>query len=188
MNNINEIIRGRIDTFGRVLQELPEVRYVGDPVLREQTIKATTSEGIAIGNQLGKILLKYRDIAGFGRGLAAPQIGINKAIFVTFVDGKLQTFINPTITGRSKTTNFYKEFCLSSGIIAADIERPEWVVMSWVDVEGIPQEQKFDDFWARLIQHEEDHLRGVVNLDVAHPGGIELVTFDPLKEELRTTR
>jgi len=185
---MREVIKERLVTFNRVLDEIPEVRYVGDPILRQQAEQVEVSEGKTIGNQLGKVLAHYREIAGIGRGLAAPQIGLNKSVFVTFVDDKLQTFINPEIVKKSPETNFYKELCLSSGIMAADVERPEWVIMKWTDVKGIVHEEKIEGFLARLYQHEEAHLRGIVNLDQAVPQGIEFTTFDPLKEQLRKKR
>lgn len=183
-----EAIKNEVGTFNRVLNEIPEIRYVGDPVLRGQAQIVEIAEGKIIGNQLGEILLRYRKITGIGRGLAAPQIGLNQAVFVTFVEGKLQTFINPTIVERSMVTNFYREWCISSGIMAADVERPEWVVIEWTDIKGTKHKEKIEGFLARLYQHEEAHLRGRVNLDEAAPGGIEFATFDPLKEQLRKTR
>jgi peptide deformylase len=183
-----EIIKDKVATFTRVLNEIPEIRYIGDPVLREQVQLVSVDEGKIIGKQLGKVLLQYRGITGTGRGLAAPQIGLNKAVFVTFVDEKLQTFINPKIVEKSSETNFYNELCVSSGVMSADVERPEWMVMEWTDVKGIKHKEKFDGFLARLYQHEEAHLRGIVNLDEAAPQGIEFATFDPLKEQLRKTR
>lgn len=183
-----EIIKERVATFNRALNEIPEMKYVGDPILRSQAEIVEVSEGTLIGEQLGKVLLHYREVAGIGRGLAAPQIGLNKAVFVTFADGKLQTFINPKMLEKSSETNFYKELCLSSGIMAADVERPEWVVMEWTDVEGNAHKEKVEGFLARLYQHEEAHLRGIVNLDEVAPQGIEFATFDPLKEQLRKTR
>lgn len=183
-----EIIKERVATFNRALNEIPEVKYVGDPILRQQAERVEVPEGVTIGDQLEKVLLRYRKVAGIGRGLAAPQIGLNKAVFVTFVDGKLQTFINPKMVEKSPETNFYKELCLSSGIMAADVERPEWVVMEWIGVEGITHKERVEGFLARLYQHEEAHLRSVVNLDEVAPQGIEFATFDPLKEQLRKTR
>lgn len=183
-----EIIKERVTTFNRALGEIPEVRYVGDPILRQQTQQVEIVEGGKIGDQLGKVLLHYREVVGMGRGLAAPQIGLNRAVFVTFVDGKLQTFINPAIVEKSLETNFYKELCLSSGIMAADVERPEWIVMEWTSVDGVKHKEKIEGFLARLYQHEEAHLRGVINLDEVAPQGIEFATFDPLKEQLRKTR
>lgn len=185
MRLMREIIREKLAVFDTVLKTIPELRYVGDPVLRTPTTTVTLEEGRKIGNTLGKILLKYRFLTGVGRGLAAPQIGLSKSVFVTFVEEKLQTFINPVITERSKETNIYKELCLSSGIMAAEVERPEWIRMEWVDEEGKKHHEKADGMLARLRQHEERHLRGVVNLDEATRGGIEFATFDPLKEVLR---
>ncbi len=185
---MHEIIKERIATFNRALHEIPEVKYVGDPILRQKAELVKVKDGTVIGDQLGKVLLHYREVAGIGRGLAAAQIGLRKAVFVTFVNDTLQTFINPTVVEKSPETNFYKELCLSSGIMAADVERPEWVIMRWTDIEGVIHEEKIDGFLARLYQHEEAHLRGIVNLDEVAPQGIEFATFDPLKEPLRKTR
>ena len=145
-------------------------------------------EGIKIGNSLGEVLMRYRNSVGYGRGFAAPQIGEGKAVFVTFVDNRLQVFINPIIIERSQETNFYRELCLSSGIMAADTERSELIIMEWIDIYGKKHRERFDGLLARLYQHEEAHLRGIINLDQAAEGGIEFLTFDPLKEQLRKTR
>jgi len=171
--------------FEKVLQDFPEVKYVGDPILRQITEEVTVEEGKVLGEKLGKVLIRYRKAVGYGRGFAAPQIGENKAVFVTFVDGELHTFINPKITEKSEKTNFYRELCLSSGIMSADTERAEWIVMEWTDTEGRQHKEKVDGFLARLYQHEEAHLRGKLNLDKAGEGGIEFALFDPLREQLR---
>ena len=60
--------------------------------------------------------------------------------------------------------------------------------MQWMDENGVEQTEKFDGFLARLFQHEEAHLRGLINLDEAVKGGIEMATFDPLAEKLRNAR
>ena len=72
--------------------------------------------------------------------------------------------------------------------MAADVKRPKWVIMEWTAVDGTTYKEKVEEFLARLYQHEEAHLRGVVNLDEVAPRGIEFATFDPLKEHLRKTR
>ena len=181
------VIRDRIETFSRVLQEIPEVVYIGDPILRTPSQKATLAEGIKIGKKLGEVIIKYRSIAGYGRGFAAPQIGIGKSVFTTFVDDRMQIFINPRIVGSSKTKNYYRELCLSSGVYSTDVARPDWIEMKWTDVEGKDHQEKFDGFLARLYQHEEGHLRGIVNVDICEQGSLEICTFDPLKEQLRTS-
>ena len=177
-----------VHKFGETLKDFPEVRYAGDPILRQSTQEVSIEEGIGLGKRLGETLMRYRKAVGYGRGFAAPQIGEDKSVFVTFVNDDLQTFINPRITERSKDTNFYKELCLSSGIMSADVERSEWIVMEWTSVDGQEYKERFDGFLARLYQHEEAHLRGVINLDEATAGGIEFATFDPLKEQLRQSK
>lgn len=181
-------INDLVAKFEGVLKDFPEVRYAGDPVLRQPAQEVSVEEGIKLGEKLGETLIRYRKAVGYGRGFAAPQIGENKAVFVTFVNDKLQTFINPKIIEGSKETNFYKELCLSSGIMSADVERPEWIIMEWTDVESKRHKEKIEGFLARLYQHEEAHLRGIINLDEAADGGIEFATFDPLKEQLRQSR
>lgn len=176
------------ENFLKVTQELPQVRYAGDPVLRTPTTEISIKEGIEIGKILGELTLKYRSITGYGRGFAAPQIGINKSVYVTYVDDELQTFINPVVVEQSNQTNFYRELCLSSGILSADVERSENIVLIFNNESGKRVTERFEGFLARLHQHEEKHLRGILNLDEAATGGIELATFDPLLEKLRTRR
>lgn len=183
-----EIIKAKVLGFEKVLDDFPEVRYAGDPVLRQVAEEVSIEEGVKLGERLGEVLMRYRKAVGYGRGFAAPQIGEGKAVFVNFVDNQLQTFINPKIIEKSRETNFYRELCLSSGIMAADTERSEWIVLEWVDIDGERHREKVDGFLARLYQHEEAHLRGRINLDEAVEGGIEFATFDPLKEQLRKVR
>jgi len=181
-------IQDLVSRFQNTLRQFPEVRYAGDPILRTPTEEVSIEEGIEIGKRLGDVLMRYRKTVGYGRGFAAPQIGENKSVFVTFVNDQLQTFINPRIIDRSVETNYYNELCLSSGIMSADVERAEWIIMEWFDVSGEKHTEKFDGFLARLYQHEEAHLRGKLNLDEVSDGGIGFALFDPLQEKLRKTR
>ncbi len=181
-------IKELVTKFSDVIDTFPEVKYAGDPILRQPASDVTIEEGNILGKRLGEILIRYREAVGYGRGFAAPQIGESKAVFVTFVENQLQTFINPKIIERSEKTNYYRELCLSSGIMSADVERSEWIIMEWFDVDGKKHSEKIEGFLARLYQHEEAHLRGRLNLDDASDGGIEFLLFDPLKEQLRTTR
>jgi peptide deformylase len=187
-NIMTKDIRQRVEMFKTILDRIPDIRYAGDPILRQMTHLATQEEGVGIAERMRSVLLKYRKVTGWGRGLAAPQIGENKSVFITFVDDRFDVFINPRIVEQSDKTNFYKELCMSAGIMAADVERPDWIVMEWDDEKDEKRSERFDGFKARLYQHEEAHLRGRLNLDDAALGGIEFVTFDPLKEQIRETR
>jgi peptide deformylase len=181
-------MRELVQTFEVVLEKVPEIVYAGDPILRQPAAEASLEEGIAIAKRLEDVLMRFRALTGIGRGIAAPQIGESKKVFISYVDDTLQVFINPVVVERAEKTNFYRELCMSVGIVAVDVERPEWIVMEWTDVEGARQSQKFDGFLARMYQHEEAHLRGILNLDEAAEGGIEYATFDPLQEKLRDTQ
>jgi len=178
----------RIELFKKVAQEFPDFRYLGDPILRTPAAEVTLDEGIEIGKKLGDILVRYRKITGMGRGLAAPQIGIGKRVFVTFLNDQIHVYINPKIIKTSDTLNCYRETCLSSGIMRGDIKRPAKITIEWTDENGQIQKQEAEDVLARLLQHEYDHLQGVCNLDIAEKGSIEFVTSDPLQEKLRETR
>ncbi len=178
-------IKQQTEVFQKVLKEIPEITYAGNSILREPTKEVAVEEGLHIAQNLENALLHYRKLTGFGRGLAAPQIGENKSVFITYVDDQIEVFINPKIIEKSPETNSYKELCVSAGVIAADIERSQWIIMEWTDKNSVKQSGRFDGLKARLLQHEEAHLHGRLNLDEAAPGCIQFVTFDPLQEPLR---
>jgi len=182
----NAPIIKRTKLFLKVAEKFPDFRYLGDPVLRKKTKSAAIKEGKEIGQKLGSTLIAYRKIAGIGRGLAAPQIGIQKSVFVTYLNDKIQIFINPKIISKSKKLNYYKELCLSCGNLWGDVVRPDIIVMEWKDSAGKLNSREFTGFEARLVQHEYDHLLGIPNLDKVVSKTIEFVTSDPLQEKLRS--
>lgn len=184
---MNNNLRDKIKIFEEVLKQIPEFRFIGDPILRSKTKRVSLKEGVKIGKILGKVLVKYRRLAGFGRGLAAPQIGIDKSVFVSYIDDKVQIYINPKIINTSKSKNFYRELCLSSGFTWADVKRPEKIDLEWLDEKGMKQKKNFDSFMARLIQHEYAHLSGETNLDIAEYKTIEFAK-NPLEEKLRKNK
>ena len=105
-----------------------------------------------------------------GRGLAAPQVGVLKRIFVmdaTWKDGKPdpQVFINPVIEEVSDARVSSAEGCLSIPGILSEISRPARVQLSWMSLTGGEFRQVFDGFAATCIQHETDHLNGRVVVD-----------------------
>lgn len=183
---MNPKIFSRIDQFKKIAQEFPDLRYLGDPILRTPAAEAILDEGIKIGKKLGNILVQYRKMTGMGRGLAAPQMGIGKRVFVTFLNDQIQTYVNPKIIKSSNNQNHYRELCISSGLVWGDIKRPAMITIQWTDENGKNQEKEADGVLARLLQHEYDHLQGICNLDIAERGSIEFVTSDPLQEKLRS--
>ena len=114
-----------------------------------------------------------------GVGLAAPQIGLSQQILI--VDGSdltdaypnLKDFkrvmINPTILEAAEETAMYSEGCLSIPDIHCDIIRPSWMRVAYLDENLEPREEKFEGFACRMVQHEMDHLAGIVFTDKAAP-------------------
>ncbi|MFD1508083.1 peptide deformylase [Lacimonas salitolerans] len=105
-----------------------------------------------------------------GRGLAAPQVGVMKRLFVMdcgWKDGDMTPVvcINPQIIEASDQASTGDEGCLSIPGVLAAVSRPEWIVLRWTDLTGTVQEQRFDGFEARCAQHEFDHLDGRVTFD-----------------------
>ena len=114
-----------------------------------------------------------------GVGLAAPQIGLSQQILI--VDGRdltdvypeLKDFqrvmINPTILEAAEETAIFNEGCLSVPDIHCDIIRPSWMKVAYLDENLQPKEERFEGFACRMVQHEMDHLAGIVFTDKAAP-------------------
>ena len=100
-----------------------------------------------------------------GIGLAAPQVGVNKRVIVFDVDDNLAAICNPVITERSEETLVDEEGCLSVPGITVPIERNVTVRCKGQTIEGRELEIEASDLLARVLQHEIDHLDGVLILD-----------------------
>ena len=108
--------------------------------------------------------------AAQGRGLAAPQVGVLKRVFVMdcgWKDGDPTplAMINPTIMAAERVPVLADEGCLSLPGIVVAVERHKAVTVQWTAPEGDIHMADFDGFEARCIQHELDHLNGTVTLD-----------------------
>ena len=109
-----------------------------------------------------------------GVGLAAPQIGINKRIFVmdcSREDEKkdCRIVINPEIEHVSEEFSLYKEGCLSIPGITEEISRPKVIKVVYQDLNGVLQRHTYDDLWSTCFQHELDHLNGKLFIDHLRP-------------------
>jgi peptide deformylase len=139
------------------------IRIVGDPVLRQRADEVTD-----IDERLVKLADDMLDTMydAPGLGLAAPQVGVQKRFFVYDLgagDGG-QVLINPVVT-ESDGEWEYHEGCLSVPGMAFDIVRPKQVHVTGVDLDGNEVSFEADELFARLIQHELDHLDGVLLLE-----------------------
>ena len=109
-----------------------------------------------------------------GVGLAAPQLGINKRIFVMDCSGEdeekdYRIVINPEIEHESEELGSYKEGCLSIPGITEEISRPKIIKVVYQDLKGSVQRHSYDGLWATCFQHELDHLNGKLFIDHLRP-------------------
>ncbi|WP_028973354.1 peptide deformylase [Spirochaeta cellobiosiphila] len=101
-----------------------------------------------------------------GVGLAGPQVGLTDKIFVCQApDEKPWVFINPEIIGTSMEIVPFEEGCLSIPGLYADVDRPAAIQIQAYNVKGRPFKLEAEGYLARIIQHEFDHLKGVLFID-----------------------
>lgn len=147
-----------------------DIVIYGDPVLREV---ATPVEEVdqAIKNLVSDMADTVKEAQGLG--LAAPQVGVSKRIFVVDLSAvditeKLHVFINPEILETSDEVEM-EEGCLSFPGIYQKIVRPARVVVRATDIDGHRFEMKAEGLAARAILHEYDHLEGKLFIDYISP-------------------
>ena len=102
-----------------------------------------------------------------GIGLAAPQVGIRQRLFVAEIQGHPLCLVNPTITNRSGSDQM-TEGCLSLPGIHTNIQRNWRIEVQGFDARGQKQRHRVEGLWARVMQHETDHLDGVLICDNAY--------------------
>lgn len=139
------------------------IRIVGDPVLRQRADEVTDIDG-RLAKLCEDMVQTMYDAPGLG--LAAPQVGVQKRFFVYDLgagDGS-QVLINPVITETAGEWEYY-EGCLSVPGLGFDIVRPKEVHVTGVDLDGNEVSFEADELLSRLMQHELDHLDGVLLLD-----------------------
>ena len=157
------------------MEKVLKIREIGDPVLSK------ISEEIDINNINEEILdlienLKATLQFGTGLGIAAPQIGINKRVIVVGTEGKevrynnqeeipITVMINPSWKKLSENTDIQYEGCMSVPVLRGRVERYTKIELTYYTEKGEKVVKEIDNFFARLIQHECDHLDGIVYLE-----------------------
>lgn len=140
-----------------------------DPLLRRPALPVADFDEELRAVVVGMFERMY---ASKGVGLAAPQVGIKKRILVLNATGETQdeiVLVNPRILGRSGPTTWLEEGCLSFPGIYAEVERPEDCRVQAFTLDGTPIERDFAGFTSRIVQHEYDHLEGVLLVDRMSP-------------------
>ena len=100
-----------------------------------------------------------------GVGLAATQVGVLRRVFVFVDEGEDRVLVNPTITESAEETAIEDEGCLSLRDVHVPVERPSAVTIEGVDESGNAVRLELEEPTARVVQHELDHLDGVLIID-----------------------
>jgi peptide deformylase len=143
---------------------LARVRKYGDPVLRERA-KPVERVDAVVQDQIREMRRLLDD--AMEAGLAATQIGVLNRVFVyrAELDGPIRAIVNPELEWASEETEVAEEGCLSIPGIWIEVERAARVRVRGLDERGEPIEIEADMPEARVLQHELDHLDGVLTLD-----------------------
>jgi peptide deformylase len=148
------------------MAKLPII-YLPDPILRETALRVER-----VDDDTRRLLDDMLETmyAAPGIGLAGPQVGVSRRVLVMDPSGKDEpeeplALINPEILALGEERQIGEEGCLSIPDIFADVERPAWVHVRYVDREGKQAERRFEGRPAVILQHEVDHLNGVLFID-----------------------
>lgn len=144
---------------------LRKLHLLGSPVLRQRSPEATQVD--AEMRTLIADMFETMDAAQ-GVGLAANQVGVAKRVAVVEAEGNRFAMVNPVIAASDGRATA-EEGCLSIPDIFGDVTRPERVVLEALDAEGNPFRLEAEGLTARAIQHELDHLDGILFLDHLGP-------------------
>jgi peptide deformylase len=140
------------------------IRVFGDPVLKQRAAEVTNVDGALVRLVDDMVETMYE---APGVGLAAPQVGVQKRLFVYDLHDGLgaRTLINPVIS-ESRGEWEYEEGCLSVPGLYFPIVRPKEVHLTGYDLDGNEVSIEADEFEARVFQHELDHLDGRLLLEL----------------------
>lgn len=142
-----------------------DIRIIGDPVLKQKARDVTEIDGSLVRMADAMLETMY---AAPGVGLAAPQVGVQKRLFVWDTGDGPHAIVNPRIV-ESDGEAVYEEGCLSVPGLSWEILRPARVHVVGYDLDGNEVSYEADEFDARMFQHEFDHLEGVLLVERLDP-------------------
>lgn len=133
-----------------------------NPVLRKKTkdVKKVTKETLQLIADMEETLRVAK-----GAGLAAPQVGRSERLCLAIIGKDVVALVNPHITWRSDTIATAEEGCLSLPDVWLNVTRPTDIVVEYLTPQGKKRETKLSGFDARVVQHEVDHLEGILITD-----------------------
>jgi peptide deformylase len=141
------------------------IRLFPDPVLRQRSLEVEKLDGTLA--QLAQDMIETM-YAAPGVGLAAPQVGVQRRLFVYDIGDGPSAVVNPTIVESSGEWS-YEEGCLSIPGLSWELVRPREVLLRGYSLDGEEFEIEADELLARCFQHEMDHLDGILVLERIDP-------------------
>ena len=143
------------------------ISVLPDPVLRKESAPVERIDA-SLKRLADNMFATMYDAPGIG--LAAPQVGVSRRLIVMDPTRDEEaktplTMVNPEILSRGSEMRVHDEGCLSIPDITAEVERPALTRVSYLDLEGKKQEIELEGIWSTLVQHEIDHLNGVLFID-----------------------
>jgi len=151
-----------LELEARRMLALARIRQYGDPALRMKAreIEAVDDDVRRLAERMTALMHEAQ-----GVGLAATQVGVVRRLFVFTDAGEDRVLVNPVITRRSDKVELDDEGCLSLRDVLVPIERPVTVTIEGLDANGEPVKLDLELPSARIVQHELDHLDGVLIVD-----------------------
>ena len=152
-------------------EELPEydLTLYPEPLLRKPCELVASFDDELVKVATGMLARMH---ASNGVGLAAPQVGLRRRLLVmnpSGEEGDDHVLVNPEILERAGDETMYEEGCLSFPGVYAEIRRSDRCKVRFFSIDGVEQEEEFSGFPSRVVQHEFDHLEGVLLVDRMSP-------------------
>ena len=149
-----------------------EILQLGNPLLLQKSHRIedfSTSLTQSLIQDLRDTLVSFREATGYGRGIAAPQIGVlQRAIFIRMQPtGFCSALLNPEIIRASDQKMQLWDDCFSFPDLLVRVERAVQVKVAYTDEKGLPQWVEAEGDLAELLQHEIDHLDGILAVERA---------------------
>ncbi len=144
---------------------IQRIRQLGDPVLRERSQEVTEAGATLV--DLRDTLHEFQRTHGFGRGISAVQIGIVERVIYIEFEGRELSMVNPVIVAASEERFCLWDDCFSFPDLLVWLERARQVTVEYRDEAGIESAIEAEGALAELLQHEMDHLDGVLAVDRA---------------------
>ena len=174
MNDLIRISTEDAVRYGTSIKTVDVLALVdeNDPVLRTVTPTYDFESETDTQKFASELVETCKTKGGFG--LAAPQVGVSKRVFVMGSGEEFVAFFNPKIIRSSEDKSLIAEGCLSFPMLALKIERPSTIEVEYQDFNGVVRTAMFSGMSSHAFQHELDHLNGICYTDRAKPMALKM--------------